>query len=212
MEDSDGRPLGVCEAAFDIASRYETRQRLALLSRASTIGKTLDAERTAQELAEVVVPGFADEVGIDLAESVLLGEDLPAGPAARSVPLRCAVHRSDAGLGTSVPQYVSEPKEGRRRLVLPLQSGDALPGRATFTRLAPRNPFAPEDLDLAGELVSRAAVCVAGAWRFAREHATALALQHASCPTGSLSRPAWTSPITTCRRPGRPASAVTGTT
>ncbi|EKX65751.1 ATP-binding SpoIIE family protein phosphatase [Streptomyces ipomoeae] len=182
LEDSDGHPLGVCEAAFDITSRYEARQRLALLSRASSIGRTLDATRTAQELAEVVVPGFADEVRVELADSVLLGEDLPAGPAAQPAPLRCVAQRDTADVDTPVPQYASGPTEGQRRLVLSLRSGDTLLGRATFTRLAPRDPFAPEDRDLAGELVSRAAVCITNAWRFAREHATALALQHALLP------------------------------
>ncbi|WP_413098451.1 SpoIIE family protein phosphatase [Streptomyces sp. Inha503] len=182
LEDTDGRPLGVCEAAFDITARYEARQRLTLLSRASSIGRTLDAARTAQELAEVAVPGFTDEIRVELAESLLLGEDLPARHAAQSTPLRCVAQRSVTDDDTFVPQYASGPADGRRQLVLPLRAGDTTFGRATFTRLAPRDPFTPEDQDLAGELVSRAAVCITNAWRFAREHATALALQHALLP------------------------------
>ncbi len=50
--------------------------RLELLHDASmAIGASLDMERTAQELARVAVPRFADFVTVDLAESVLLGEE-----------------------------------------------------------------------------------------------------------------------------------------
>jgi anti-sigma regulatory factor (Ser/Thr protein kinase) len=52
------------------------RRRLALLYDASVaIGTTLDITRTAEELAEVAVPRFADVVTVDLAEPVLSGEE-----------------------------------------------------------------------------------------------------------------------------------------
>ncbi|GAB2746194.1 hypothetical protein GCM10027072_48120 [Streptomyces bullii] len=54
------------------------RRRLELLSEASAhIGTTLDVLRTAQELAETVVPRLADYVTIDLPEPVLRGEESP---------------------------------------------------------------------------------------------------------------------------------------
>ncbi|MDX3224153.1 SpoIIE family protein phosphatase [Streptomyces sp. ME19-01-6] len=50
--------------------------RLELLHDASmTLGASLDVERTAQELAGVAVPRFADFVTVDLAEPVLRGEE-----------------------------------------------------------------------------------------------------------------------------------------
>ena len=53
------------------------RQKLALLNEASTrIGTTLDVQRTAQELVDVVIPRFADFVTVDLLDSVLDGDDL----------------------------------------------------------------------------------------------------------------------------------------
>ncbi|MER7953755.1 SpoIIE family protein phosphatase [Streptomyces sp. NPDC096030] len=56
--------------------RLTTRGRLAWLSSAgSRIGTTLDLERTAQELAEFTVPGFADGAAVDILESVLRGEE-----------------------------------------------------------------------------------------------------------------------------------------
>lgn len=65
-------------------------QRLALLYQAGVgIGTTLDVERTAEELARVAVPGFADFVTVDLADPVLHGEE----PGYGAVNLRrTAVH------------------------------------------------------------------------------------------------------------------------
>ncbi|MCQ8187884.1 SpoIIE family protein phosphatase [Streptomyces rugosispiralis] len=52
------------------------RDRLKALYDASAgIGTTLDVTRTAEELAEVAVPQFADFVTVDLAEPILLGEE-----------------------------------------------------------------------------------------------------------------------------------------
>ncbi|MGW2256206.1 SpoIIE family protein phosphatase, partial [Kitasatospora sp. NPDC001660] len=52
------------------------RARLKLLYDAGLrVGTTLDVERTAQELADVVVPRFADFVTVELAEAVLRGDE-----------------------------------------------------------------------------------------------------------------------------------------
>ncbi|MER6125562.1 SpoIIE family protein phosphatase [Streptomyces sp. NPDC001795] len=52
------------------------RRRLELLHDASVrIGTTLDVARTAEELAEVTVPRFADLMVVDLPDSVLFGEE-----------------------------------------------------------------------------------------------------------------------------------------
>ncbi|MFJ1703863.1 SpoIIE family protein phosphatase [Kitasatospora sp. NPDC088346] len=54
-------------------------KRLALLYEAGVgIGTTLEVVRTAEELARVAVPGFADFVTVDLADPVLVGEE-PTG-------------------------------------------------------------------------------------------------------------------------------------
>jgi PAS domain S-box-containing protein len=54
----------------------EAREQLALINEAGTrIGSTLDLQRTAQELVEVVVPRFADFVTVDLLDSVLRGDE-----------------------------------------------------------------------------------------------------------------------------------------
>jgi PAS domain S-box-containing protein len=76
LMDADGHVLGVCEDALDITARYRAQQRLALTVRAGVrIGTTLDMITTAREIAEVVIPAFADGVTVDLVEGVLEGEE-----------------------------------------------------------------------------------------------------------------------------------------
>ncbi|MFG2989075.1 SpoIIE family protein phosphatase [Streptomyces sp. NPDC048257] len=54
------------------------RERLKLLYDAGVqVGTTLNVERTAEELAEVAVPRFADVVTVDLVDPVLRGEEPP---------------------------------------------------------------------------------------------------------------------------------------
>ncbi|MEU9846439.1 SpoIIE family protein phosphatase [Streptomyces sp. NPDC047985] len=71
------------------------RERLMLLYEAGTrIGTTLDVARTAQELADVATPGFADVTTVDLADPAPPGE----GPAVGAVPLdmrRTAIASTD---------------------------------------------------------------------------------------------------------------------
>ncbi|QKW10290.1 SpoIIE family protein phosphatase [Streptomyces sp. NA04227] len=65
----------------ELAGRAETaRSRLQLLYDAGTrIGTTLDVKRTAEELAGVAVPQFAEFVTVELFEPVLRGEEPPGG-------------------------------------------------------------------------------------------------------------------------------------
>ncbi|MFF7160644.1 SpoIIE family protein phosphatase [Streptomyces sp. NPDC008086] len=67
------------------------RRRLELLHDASVrIGTTLDVTRTAEELAEVTVPRFADFVAVDLPDPVLRGEE-PEALGGRSALRRVAI-------------------------------------------------------------------------------------------------------------------------
>ncbi|MFJ7343574.1 SpoIIE family protein phosphatase [Streptomyces sp. NPDC101110] len=98
LEDDRGQPIGVYYTVVDMTDRHRARQRLALLDRAGeSIGRSLDLTRTAQELADVVVPGVADFVTVDLLESVLRGGEPAPGPLEDSeepVELRRAGYRS----------------------------------------------------------------------------------------------------------------------
>ncbi|MFI8169531.1 SpoIIE family protein phosphatase [Streptomyces sp. NPDC085931] len=97
LEDDRGNPIGVYYTVVDMTERHRARQRLALLDRAGeNIGRSLDLMRTAQELADVAVPGLADFVSVDLLETVLGGGELAPGPlpdTAEPVALRRAGHR-----------------------------------------------------------------------------------------------------------------------
>lgn len=95
LKDESGAVRGVSAAVFDTTEQYWARRRLAILNDASLrIGSTLDVTRTADELAEVAVTGFADFVTVDLLESVALGEEPEPVPPNQPVTLRRTSQRS----------------------------------------------------------------------------------------------------------------------
>ncbi|WP_086731163.1 SpoIIE family protein phosphatase [Streptomyces carpinensis] len=91
LEDHHGHVLGVADVVVDVTDRYRearkadrAQQRLRLMAKGSArIGTTLDVERTARELADVLVPDLADMVAVDLLDSVLQTgrTDVGEGPA-----------------------------------------------------------------------------------------------------------------------------------
>ncbi|WP_043505837.1 SpoIIE family protein phosphatase [Streptomyces glaucescens] len=80
----------------------EARGRLSLLNEAGArLGTTLDMRRTAEELAEIAVPRFADVVVVDLVEGVLAGEEPPPGRLRPGAALRrVAVWAGEDSRGT----------------------------------------------------------------------------------------------------------------
>ncbi|OIJ67897.1 SpoIIE family protein phosphatase, partial [Streptomyces mangrovisoli] len=86
--------------------------RLQLLYDASTrIGTTLDVQRTAEELAEVAVPRFADFATVELVEPVLHGEE-PTGASTAMHRVAAAGIRDDAPLspvGTRLQHVPGHP-------------------------------------------------------------------------------------------------------
>ncbi|MDJ0341052.1 SpoIIE family protein phosphatase [Streptomyces sp. H10-C2] len=79
LEDSAGRVIGIATSVVDVTEQHRAataaaraRRRLALIADASVrIGTTLDLDVTARELADGVVPEFADVVAVDVLDSVL---------------------------------------------------------------------------------------------------------------------------------------------
>ncbi|MFF7948905.1 SpoIIE family protein phosphatase [Streptomyces griseorubiginosus] len=95
LKDEAGTVRGMSAAVFDTTEQYWARRRLAVLNEASLrIGSTLDVVRTADELAEVAVTGFADFVTVDLLESVALGDEPEPVPPDRPVTVRRTAQRS----------------------------------------------------------------------------------------------------------------------
>ncbi|MGP3976179.1 SpoIIE family protein phosphatase [Streptomyces sp. 8N114] len=209
----------------EVAGQAEiATQRLELLYTAGLrIGTTLDVVRTAEELAEVAVPQFADVVTIDLLDHVISGKEPlpdPASARVRRVALRSAVGETHplqpvgsrpsvspvvsptgggeavepvfepdlsaaAGWRTVDPERAEEVLQAgfHSLITVPMQARGTVFGLASFWRRDQR-PFQPEDLASAEELVTRTAVCVDNARRYAREHGLAVTLQRSLLPGG----------------------------
>ncbi|WP_171115791.1 MULTISPECIES: SpoIIE family protein phosphatase [unclassified Streptomyces] len=208
LQDADGRALGVCEDAFDISDRYEAQRQLNLLVEAGRrVGTTLDVIATADELAAVVVPEFADAVEVDLAAVVLDGEVPDAagptglelirasscsashaaaseGPAHSSVALRH--HPQPVEYASGSPQHRSLASGGLvledDTLVVPLRASGTALGLVTFVRHSGSGFFDRAAVAVADELAARAAVSIDNARRYTRERAAALALQRQLLP------------------------------
>ncbi len=90
-----GTVQGLSALVIDTTEQYWARRRLAVLNDASVrIGSTLEVTRTAEELADVAVSGFADFVTVDLLESVALGDEPEPVSSTGPVPCRRAAQRS----------------------------------------------------------------------------------------------------------------------
>ncbi|MFJ8082247.1 SpoIIE family protein phosphatase [Streptomyces sp. NPDC096205] len=195
-------------AAYQEERERRVQRRLLFTHEADRrIGTTLDTARTAQELADVGVDGFADLVTVDLFEYVLR-EDGPPPPtlrrvAQRSVPDGCPddtvatgrVHtyplRSEPAraLATGQPLLRSmTPTDSpdapgvHSAMLLPLQARGTTLGLAQFFRHGTAAPFDEDDLLLAGEIAARAAMSIDNARRYTQERSTALALQRSLLP------------------------------
>ncbi|MEH0581681.1 SpoIIE family protein phosphatase [Streptomyces sp. B21-108] len=296
LDDDHGHPMGVYYTVVDMTERHRARQRLALLDRAGRrIGRSLDIGRTAQELADIAVPGFADVVTVDLLEPVLRGaepaQERPTDAPKNTVTLHRAgrrtaatdtptvTHATDSPPPQNSPKDPVPPQEAGRRtaeadglkevagdpsvthgtdtppaqdglegsvarggagrstgggegfgdvagapavvypvdspparalvtgrpwwaerlteewgaalapaaeppsvLVVPVRARGTTLGVTTFLRGHRREPFDEDDLALAEDLVSRAAVCVDNARRYTRERDAALVLQRNLLP------------------------------
>ncbi|MEU6370931.1 SpoIIE family protein phosphatase [Streptomyces sp. NPDC046931] len=230
LQDADGQALGVCSLTVDVTSNQRVRERLAVLSQASTrIGSTLDVMQTGQELASLAVPLLADYVTVDLAESVPFGKEPPAqndttcgrprvfrraGLAsihpgipestfargeAISVPpnsplasaLRTGRSHLEPVLDTTPGTWIDhDPARAQKirdngvhsLMIVPIRARHSVLGVALFARTEDPMPFQQDDLLLAEELVTRAALSLDNARQYTRERSTALALQRNLLP------------------------------
>ncbi|MEU5480991.1 SpoIIE family protein phosphatase [Streptomyces mirabilis] len=230
LQDADGKALGVCSMSVDVTGNRRARERLAILSEASTrIGSTLDLMRTGQELADLAVPLLADIAVVDLMESVPFGLEPSARigttSGRRPVLRRAGVASLDLGvLGlTAVREEVihvpptssfgAALRTGRSHLepvldtyagpwvdhdptraqkvrdsgihslmVVPIRARRCVLGLAVFGRSEEPTPFQEDDLLLAEELVTRAALSLDNALQYARQRTAALTLQRDLLP------------------------------
>ncbi|MDX3853105.1 SpoIIE family protein phosphatase [Streptomyces sp. AK02-01A] len=227
LQARDGRILGVADVVVDVTERHRAEQRLALMAEASArIGTTLDLLRTAQELAELVVPRLTDSVSVDILDPVFGGERIPPGPVTGTAVLRRAAscsRRTDTAPGAYATGEISsypgdapacqvladltprlvrditedspwvggDPVRGRKMLenhvhslmLVPLVVRGRALGLVCFYRWATADgPFDEDDLALAVDLTSRAAVALDNGRRYIRERNAVLALQQGMLP------------------------------
>ncbi|MFR9794896.1 SpoIIE family protein phosphatase [Streptomyces sp. MS06] len=195
------------------------RERLDLLYDAGVaIGTTLDVTRTAEELAELAVPRFADFATVDLFDTVLGGEEpepgsslrrtalegiradvplYPVGRQFRFVDSSPQARSMRTGRAVAEPRLVDAPgwraqdpersaqviEFGVHSLItVPVRAGALVLGVVSFWRSQQPEPFDSDELALAEELVTRAAVSIDNARRFTREHGLAVTLQRSLLP------------------------------
>ncbi|MFJ7958771.1 SpoIIE family protein phosphatase [Streptomyces sp. NPDC096319] len=212
LQDGAGRVLGVVVTSTDVTDRERAQARLRLLHEAhERVGTSLDVERTARELVDVTVPGFADAVVVALTDAVFRGQD-PALQSRDTVPLlRCAA-TGGTGAGPELPEagavllpglFGDRPPTADHPL-LPASGGDPAThlrvpltvrgqvfGAVAFRRLDGSEPYGPDDRALADALASRTANCLENALRYTREHTVMTALQSWPPPREEATRSAF---------------------
>ncbi|MFD8982123.1 SpoIIE family protein phosphatase [Streptomyces sp. NPDC059564] len=236
LEDPGGRVIGVALSVVDVTDSYraareaaEARRRLDLIARASvTVGTTLDLERTARELADLVVTDLADVASVDVLDSVLEGSAITApGPGTgQTLFMALAVAASyetdvvraadPVGRRTSYPaerlvtrcvstgrpvlvSHLTAPdlariardgaaaalltREGTHSyLAVPLTARGQVLGALGLLRTRNPLPFDHDDVILAGELATRAAIAIDNARWYQHAADTALTLQRHLLP------------------------------
>ncbi|MYS22143.1 SpoIIE family protein phosphatase [Streptomyces sp. SID4948] len=95
LEGPAGTPLGMAVVVRDVTGIEAAHVRTRILEAVrDQVGRTLDVVATCEDLAQSLVPAFADVAIVEVVDSVVRGEDPPLGPASRNVPLRRAAIRS----------------------------------------------------------------------------------------------------------------------
>ncbi|WP_052851122.1 ATP-binding SpoIIE family protein phosphatase [Streptomyces avicenniae] len=120
IRDPAGEVRGVFAAASNISDQVRARRRLALLKEAGDrLGSTLDVTRTAQELADIMVPELADFATVDLLPEITTGGEPPA-PSPDGLTLRRVAQQS--------------VHEGAPESVVPVGATDRYPADSTTAR------------------------------------------------------------------------------
>ncbi|MGW1373106.1 SpoIIE family protein phosphatase [Streptomyces sp. NPDC002446] len=230
--------VDVTEQHYAAMQAARARRQLALIADASKrVGTTLEVDTTARELAEVCVPELADAATVALLDRFTecahpadhpafhLAAAAPpaaAAPCGSSVPdaadplvVQCLeTGKPIRALGSSpaVPPDASSPvPDGvarHPRLVVPLIAHDQVIGALDLKRSTTSHPYDDDDLSLAQELASRAAVCIDNARGYQSQRQAAEALQRHLLPHQPPTRSGLE--IAYRYRPARSAGSVGG--
>ncbi|MEU0374376.1 SpoIIE family protein phosphatase [Streptomyces sp. NPDC006283] len=205
LRNEAGRTLGLVATTVDVTERERAQTRLRLLHEAQErIGRSLDVERTAGELVDVMVPDFADSAVVALKDDVLQGKAPELTPDDGALLLRCTAAGSTHadcpapptgsvllpglfGPGLPASPVILPARTGDRpggdstadgrRLVAPLSARDQIFGVVAFERRTGGEPFTAGDVDLVEGITTRTASSLENALRFTREHIVMTALQ-----------------------------------
>ncbi|NEA46440.1 SpoIIE family protein phosphatase [Streptomyces sp. SID10815] len=240
LEDHHGHALGIANVVVDVTDRYRAakeaeraQHRLRLMATGTAgIGTTLDVEQTARELADVLVPGLADLVTVDLLDSFLqtgrteVGEEpalfralavkfaypsdavralVPPGhltayhadhPAAHCIRTRRPLLITRLGHG-DVERVAADPEAARllaeagvhTDMAVPLIARDHVIGVMGLARARNPQPFDEDDLTLACELASAAALSMDNAVLHQHIRSAAETLQRSLLPRLSPRHP-----------------------
>lgn len=188
--------------ALETAGRA-AQGRLDLVVEASArMGDTLELRAVVRGLAETVVPRFADLASVDLVEA-LFRPDYPATDGPAAVVCRVAqvevgdLTRPDedvwlayapgspaaAALASGRPTLDDGSDGAPDALCVPLVARERVLGLARFARLPGAPPYDNDDLGLAEELATRAALAIDNVRLYEEARAAAVALQRSLLPT-----------------------------
>ncbi|HEX4657923.1 MAG TPA: SpoIIE family protein phosphatase [Streptosporangiaceae bacterium] len=142
LEDQLGAVLGVGAVVADAGELDKRRSRIRLLSELrAQVGRTLDVMAACQDLADALVPDFADIAVVEVVDSVIRGEDPPLAPLGREVPLRRAAFSS-----SGEPPVQAHPVGDLRALPFPSPYAQALTDlKPRVLDLAPDMPWLSAD-------------------------------------------------------------------
>lgn len=240
LEDHQGRVLGIVTVVVDVTDRYRAaeradraQRRLRLIADGSArIGTTLEVERTARELADVLVPDLADMVAVDLLDSLLrTGRADPGdGPALLRAVATKTAYATDADraivppgslttyhadhpasyclrtrrpllithiYGGDLTRVATDPEAARllaragvhTDMAVPLIARDKVLGVMGLARARNPVPFDEDDLTLACELASSAALSIDNAVLHQHIRSAAETLQRSLLPQPPPRRP-----------------------
>jgi PAS domain S-box-containing protein len=208
-----GRSLDISRTAQELAdvavpalADYITVDLLESVLRGAEPSTDVTLLRAGQQSVNEGVPEAVVEVGEVAAYR-------PGSP-----PLRCLAEGTswrEERLDPLAAEWATDIPGGRRAtflelglhsvMVVPIRARGVTLGVTTFFRRRRQEPFDEDDLNLAEDLVSRAAVCVDNAWRYTREREAALVLQRSLLPHRLPEQDAVE--VTACYRP---ADELTG--
>lgn len=166
LADRRGRALGPAVAAVDVTDRERARGGLALLEAVHRgVGRTLDTVVTCRELADVLVPAFAEvpEGGVLVLAGLPDADGDPAGPRGDALPgppdgappgLRAALRKSPVG-GAGPLQDLCDEIVYRRDQAAGRADGAVLLLARTRAFPADRVAAWPLEADLAAVAVAR---------------------------------------------------------